>query len=363
MSPGYDPMDDDSDSCSIMSGSGRYAPSMASSATSYDWEMRSASPAPSVYSMTDSLVRAAFRHEFGRGINNYSEVYRLPADDEEFERLDKQHIMFMEVMGRYPPPMEEILADSPDEHKSVVDLGCGSGSWIMDVARDFPHCSAVAVDLVPMQVRNMPPNCRSEVDDINLGLQHFYGVYNVAHARLVCSGVRDYKGFIDHIARVLRPGGLIELTEFDFAAYNKHKVKIVLNHKDANRCWIGRWMILAHEAVEQMGGEPDAANHLRRWVGENDAFEDIVYRQFWFQTSPFRKGDDQETIRQNAIGAVMRDDILAFLKSGRPLLLSSGMDEAVVNEVEANACRELLEARTPSYILVEKVYARKKLTT
>ena len=32
---------------------------------------------------------------------------------------------------------------------------------------------------------------RSEVDDINLGLQHFYGDFNVAHARLVSSGVSD----------------------------------------------------------------------------------------------------------------------------------------------------------------------------
>ncbi|EMD42323.1 hypothetical protein CERSUDRAFT_79907 [Gelatoporia subvermispora B] len=335
---------------------------MASSATSYDWEMRSTSPAPSVYSMTDSLIRASFRHEFGRGINNYSDVYRLPADDEEFERLDKQHIMFMEVMGKYPPPMDEVLAESPDHIKSAVDLGCGSGSWILDVARDYPDCSAVAVDLVPMQVRYMPPNCRSEVDDINLGLQHFYGAYDVAHARLVSSGVRDYKGFVDHIARVLRPGGLIILAEFDFSAYNRRKIKIVPGHPDAQRCWIGRWMNLAHEAVEQMGGEPDAANHLRRWVGENDAFEDIVYRTFWFQTSAFKKGNDPETIRQNAIGQVMRDDILAFLRSGRPLLLGSGIDEAIVNEVEENARRELLEARTPSYILVENVYARKKWT-
>ncbi len=30
------------------------------------------------------------------------------------------------------------------------------------------------------------------MDDINLGLQHFYGEFNVAHARLVASGVRAY---------------------------------------------------------------------------------------------------------------------------------------------------------------------------
>jgi hypothetical protein len=80
-------------------------------------------------------------------------------------------MMFEEVMGRYPPPMEEVLAVPPPGEQPVacLDLGCGSGCWcafvcigtfphnadstgrILDVARDFPHCSCVAVDLVPMQ--------------------------------------------------------------------------------------------------------------------------------------------------------------------------------------------------------------------
>jgi hypothetical protein len=30
---------------------------------------------------------------------------------------------------------------------------------------------------------------RSEVDDINLGLEHFYGDFNVVHAQLISSGV------------------------------------------------------------------------------------------------------------------------------------------------------------------------------
>lgn len=34
------------------------------------------------------------------------------------------------------------------------------------------------------------------MDDINLGLQHFYGAFNVAHARLVSSGVRPQLALI-----------------------------------------------------------------------------------------------------------------------------------------------------------------------
>ena len=36
----------------------------------------------------------------------------------------------------------------------------------------------------------MPANCRTELDDINLGLEHFYGDFDVVHARLIASGVR-----------------------------------------------------------------------------------------------------------------------------------------------------------------------------
>lgn len=149
----YDPMDEDeydadSDTYSVLSDSFSTFSSRRSISTA-DTEMhsiRSASPTRSVMSMTSSIRATAYRHEYGRGLNNYSEVYSLPADEEELERLgiftrrstytyslknipDKQHIMFMEVMGKYVPPMYDVLADAPGEQKACVDLGCGSGSW------------------------------------------------------------------------------------------------------------------------------------------------------------------------------------------------------------------------------------------
>lgn len=80
--------EDESDACSLLS-SHLFSPppSVGSSRTSHDQSMRSASPTPSVWSVTSSLRAQAFKHEYGRGLNNYSEVYRLPADDEERQRL------------------------------------------------------------------------------------------------------------------------------------------------------------------------------------------------------------------------------------------------------------------------------------
>lgn len=96
--PQYESMDDeegftdaDSDTYSVLSDSfSNFSAAKARSVTSADTDMhsvRSPSPGPSVMSMTSSIRAAAYRHEYGRGLNNYSEVYRLPADEEELDRL------------------------------------------------------------------------------------------------------------------------------------------------------------------------------------------------------------------------------------------------------------------------------------
>ncbi|KAF8665361.1 hypothetical protein AX16_000380 [Volvariella volvacea WC 439] len=369
--------DDDSDVCSVASMA-PFSPSLsaaATSETSHDFSMRSASPAPSVWSMTPSLIAASYKEEFGRNLNNYSDVYRLPADEEELDRLrewhspledpsvkpqmsaDKQHLMFIEVMGKYPPPMEEVMrGDDPEQPKQCLDLGCGSGSWIMDVARDFPNCNAVAVDLVPMQSPSMPPNCRSEVDDINLGLEHFYGDFNVVHCRLISSGIRDYRTLIDQISRVVRPGGLVEFVEFDFHAYDHNKRRIEVGTHQFAPPWFPRWLAFACLAARNQGGDVDAATYIHSWVLDNPAFEDVVYRDFWIPASPWMIGDET----QMRHGAWMRDDILAFLRSGRPLLLGSGLSETFVNELEHNAARETVSAQLPLFIRLQNVYARKR---
>jgi len=57
-----------------------------SSVTSYDQDgsMRSASPVSVISIASDAEL---YRREYGRELNNYSDVYQLPADGEEFDRL------------------------------------------------------------------------------------------------------------------------------------------------------------------------------------------------------------------------------------------------------------------------------------
>ena len=131
-----------------------FSQASAPTTSTYDTSLslRSSSPARSmVLSVTSSMREQIYKEEFGRNLNNYSDVYRLPADEEELERLggsiiecvadnlnnklkDKQHAMLLDIMGgKYVPPMAAVMADdTPGETKACLDLGCGSGSWYND---------------------------------------------------------------------------------------------------------------------------------------------------------------------------------------------------------------------------------------
>ena len=67
-----------------------FAGASASSATDMqDDDRASMSSGASVFSISSSVRAQSFKHEYGRDLNNYSEVYQLPADDEELERLSQ----------------------------------------------------------------------------------------------------------------------------------------------------------------------------------------------------------------------------------------------------------------------------------
>jgi len=51
----------------------------------------------------------------------------------------------------------------------------------------------------------------------------------------------------------------------------------------------------------------------------------------------------------------------AFVRSGRPLLLGSGLPEDLVDELEKNMMIEIAERKTTQYTRLQCVYARKKV--
>ncbi|KAF4993763.1 hypothetical protein FGRMN_6237 [Fusarium graminum] len=120
--------------------------------------------ASSTQSISSSIL--SYRLENGRTYHRYKEgKYHLPNDQVENERLDLQHHLFLltfgDRLGLAPPNR----ADTPA--KRVLDLGTGTGIWVIDYADENPGAEIIGVDLSPIQPNFVPPNARFIIDDID----------------------------------------------------------------------------------------------------------------------------------------------------------------------------------------------------
>jgi hypothetical protein len=105
----------------------------------------------------------------------------------------------------------------------------------------------------------------------------------------------------------LRPGGLVEILEFDFRVYGPDGRAFI--PASPTTPYFARWMSLLNMAVRQRGGSPDAANNLHTWILEHPGFKDVVYREYMIPTAPFmsRKVPNYTFIRP--IAEMFREDI------------------------------------------------------
>jgi ubiquinone/menaquinone biosynthesis C-methylase UbiE len=139
--------------------------------------------------------------------------YMLPKDEGEINRLDFQHYMLRQALrANFLAPVR-----SP---ASILDVGCGTGRWPVEMARAFPDARVVGLDLeLPAAVAASdelrPRNCTFVVGDVLRGLPFPDASFDFVHQRLLMGAIPAprWPDVVRELARVARPGGWIELVE------------------------------------------------------------------------------------------------------------------------------------------------------
>ncbi|KZS94766.1 hypothetical protein SISNIDRAFT_31157 [Sistotremastrum niveocremeum HHB9708] len=123
--------------------------------------------------LSNPITPKPLRDLHGRGMNTLSEVYQLPADPVEFDRLNLQHQIWLKLMKGPVPFSDQVLDDLLRQREgyepAILDLGRGSGIWYakiwlserrkligvfrrsIEMAERFPHAKVVGFDLVETQ--------------------------------------------------------------------------------------------------------------------------------------------------------------------------------------------------------------------
>ncbi|KAI0322208.1 S-adenosyl-L-methionine-dependent methyltransferase [Amylostereum chailletii] len=280
-----------------------------------------------------------FRDVCGRRCNILNPRYVLPADDEELKRFELLHRLIRFVLGNknYVGPVPEILAKGrfpPGDKLRILDLGTGGGLWAVEMADEFPHVEVLGVDLAPLQPRSVPANCSFELCDLDsYCLPYPSNAFDVVHSRSMHMGIHNYPHFLHELTRILRPGGLLILIEFDLRPIADGA--LITGQKSG----IPGWCALSKTIRDCLAARgvdvtvPSAMGQLLHDVG---LYDKVLQQHADIPIGFWPKDPTLLTVGQLAW---MNSDLLVL--AIRPLLLSSGIPEAEVKTLIEEAQRDL----------------------
>jgi ubiquinone/menaquinone biosynthesis C-methylase UbiE len=141
-----------------------------------------------------------------------------PESSTEMARLINQDRVATRAMNG---PLSGI--PDPSILKNILDLGCGPGGWALDVAFALPDADVEGVDVSRTMVNYANARAHSQhllnasfgIMDLTKPLEFPDNSFDLVNARfLVAVLKRDmWPAFLSECTRVLRPGGLLRLTE------------------------------------------------------------------------------------------------------------------------------------------------------
>lgn len=127
------------------------------------------------------------------------------------------HDVFKHIMnGNFISPI-----DKPTM-KNCLDIGFGSGIWMMEVASMMPQCQFFGIDIEPCTPQSVyPRNCTFEKGDFLDGLPYANGFFDLVHIRLTLNVLTldQLNSLFKEIARVLKPNGYVEFLEQDLQSF------------------------------------------------------------------------------------------------------------------------------------------------
>jgi ubiquinone/menaquinone biosynthesis C-methylase UbiE len=159
---------------------------------------------------------------FRRGGPPHTYFVQDQRNKEEMKRLDLQDQMINTGMGGVLPEQPD-----PTRFKHVLDIGCGTGGWLLETARRYPQMSSfVGVDINERMLAYARARCETEQlnervqfrqMDVLRPLSFPENSFDLVNQRLADSYLRvwDWRNLLMEYYRVVRPGGVIRITESD----------------------------------------------------------------------------------------------------------------------------------------------------
>ncbi|GBB84808.1 hypothetical protein RclHR1_11390002 [Rhizophagus clarus] len=140
--------------------------------------------------------------------------YYLSTDSGSIDRLHMYHFLRGYIFqSNFSSPIEDKLIKGGCK---VLDIGCGPGTWLLDLSNKYENSHFFGVDIKPVFPQEIKPNNLEffEADVIN-GLSFQDNEFDFTHAELMSlMFMPDQWDFVlSELIRVTKPGGYIEVAD------------------------------------------------------------------------------------------------------------------------------------------------------
>ncbi|CAI2182511.1 12872_t:CDS:2 [Funneliformis geosporum] len=169
-------------------------------------------------------------------LNDENCNYLLPIDDEEITRLQSQHYLYRYAWGgNFSSPIEELFNDN-NGNVTVLDVGCGPATFLLEMASDFPQVNFIGIDVCPMFPSHIKP---SNLKFIQMNIFNNDGLcqlpfndnsFDFVYQRFMDLSLKEYQwsNVLTELCRITKRGGWIELMETDLQFHNEGEISAEL---------------------------------------------------------------------------------------------------------------------------------------
>ncbi len=252
----------------------------------------------------------------------------------EHARLVQQGRLITKKMGGLLPEQTDL-----SRFKRILDVGCGPAEWGLDLAFDLPEAEVVGIDISERMIGYARDQARAQglenttfhVMDATLPLDFRDASFDLVNASTIAGFMpRDvWPKFVQECWRLLRPGGIIRLTECDLWG---------ITNSPAFERLHGLTLLAMHHAglgFSPTGGTLAITAMLGRLL-RDAGFENIQERAFVNNFSRYEEG-----------AQAMFLNFMAYFKLALPKV--AGLGTASLEDLEKMYEQMLLEMQLESF--------------